>query len=327
MGGQVGRHVAEQHHAGRLARNRAPELSPSGNKTVQKTVAAQTAKSLVISASDDAILRSVYHYHFLTALEICRLFYDPDSLKFVRGKLKRLSETGYLHRLLLPTVGLGKPAFVYTLARKGINYLKAAGFDEFERFHPSEQEHAFLFMRHTLAVNDFIIAAECLRDEEPGMVLADFAHERNLKKTPVTVTTYQNEKVGVIPDAWLDFHLRGKLRVSIVLELDRGTVQQKAFMRKLRGLLAYSQGPYQEFWNSDALTIAFATTAGARRCEQMRRWCEAMLKEAHHEDEADIFLFTALNENEVWSPQTLFLSLIWRQPFTKSPIALLGVEK
>jgi hypothetical protein len=57
----------------------------------------------------------------------------------------------------------------------------------------------------------------------------------------------------------------------------------------------------------------------------MRRWCEAMLKEARREEEAEIFLFTHLVENEVWSPQKLFLSPIWQQPFTKTPVALLGV--
>ena len=287
---------------------------------------ASTARSSLISASDDAIICSVYRYHFLTAIQVCRLFYDPDSLKFVRSKLKRLTDLGYLHRLLLPTVSLGKPAFIYTLGRKGINYLRSAGFEDFHRFRPSgQEEHSYFFLRHTLAVNDFLIAAECLRDSVPGVVLADFAHERDLKKTPVVVKTKADEKVGVIPDAWLDFHLDGKLRVSVILELDRGTVQQKPFARKLRGLLAYSQGPYQEFFGSDALTIAFACTAGPHRCEQMRRWCEDVLKETKSEQDSEIFLFTSLEEDQEWDPKTLFLDPIWHQPFSKTPVALLGV--
>jgi len=280
-----------------------------------------------ISAGDDTLLRAVYGYHFLTVEQATRLLYSRGSLVYVRSKLRALATDGYLQWLRLPTSGQGNTPHIYTLARKGIRYLEGAGFSDFARFRPSEQqEHSYFFLKHTLRVNDVLIAGALLGELVPGITLAEMRHERLLRRTPVYVEVMhgqKKERIGVVPDGWMDFHLHGADRMSIVLELDRGTVEERAFKHKLRGLLAYANGPYQEFFASESITIAFATTAGELRLRRMRVWCEQTLEEMGQKQQAELLLLTSLPEGEL-DPRRLFLSPVWEEPFGTTPVALLS---
>ncbi len=89
--------------------------------------------------------------------------------------------------------------------------------------------------------------------------------------------------------------------------------------RKLRALLAA--------YGKDGYTIAFATTGGVRRAEALRTWCEQVLKDAHQEAMADLFLFTALptpsKDTAPLPPKTLFFATIWSVPFADSLVPLI----
>lgn len=267
-------------------------------------------------------MRAVARFHFLTAEQLTCLFYRPASLAYVREKLRRLTQAGALLRLRLPQRSAGNPPFVYTLARGGLRFLAHSGDPSPVRFRPAEhREHAYLLLSHTLAVNDVLIAATRASQEAPEIVLVDLQHERDLRHTPTRVTTAQGEHMSVVPDAWLDLHVGGKQRMCLVLELDRGTIEQRAMKRKLRGLLAYAGGPYQEEFGTSSLTILLATTAGKRRERQLRQWCEQILAQQRLQAEADLFLITDLPPGAI-SPTTFFRSPIWWQPFGQSPQAL-----
>jgi len=276
----------------------------------------------LLGERDEALVRAVALFHFLTAEQLTRLFYRPTSLEYVRAKLRRLTQAGYLLRLRLPRTTAGNPPFVYRLARGGLTFLAQSGDPTQVRFRPSEhQEHAYLFLAHTLAVNDVLIAATLASQELPQVILADVQHERDLRHTPVRVKTPQGESMGIVPDAWLDVHLWGKERMCLVLELDRGTIEQRAFTHKLRGLLAYAGGPYQEQFETASLTILIATTAGELRARKLVQWCERVLRQQHLEAEADLFLITALDPGAI-TPTRFFLSPIWQQPFEQTPRCL-----
>jgi hypothetical protein len=281
-------------------------------------------KALSLSGVEDALVRAVYDFHFLTAEQVTHLMYSQGSVWYVRLLLRGLYMRGYLHRLRLPSAAPGNTAFVYTLGRRGISYLTGAGIADFHRFRPSEQdEHSYLFLTHTLCLNDCLVAARLLELEEPAVQLVDFVHERTLKRTPVRVTTHRSEHIAVIPDAWLDFHVgHGSHQMAVVFELDRGTVDKKAMKKNLRGLVAYARGPYQASFKTDSLSIALATTAGPHRVELLKNWLEQVLEEATAQSMAGFFLVTALPPGPP-SPRELFLSPVWSVPFSPSPVALL----
>lgn len=282
-----------------------------------------------LSARDEAMLQAIARLQFVTSRQIVRLFYQPGSLEYVRGRLKHLADRQYLLRLRLPSSGPGNTAWVYAVAGKGWRYLRASnalsGNEEAPlRFRPTEQhEHSWLFLTHSLAVTDILVAALCLPEIQPTLLLRELCHERVLRRQPpVKVQTLRGETVGIIPDGFLDFILDGEVRMSILLELDRGTMAREAMQRKFRGLLAYADGPYQTVFRSTSLTFAVATTAGLARCEQLRTWCARVLQEVpdatHRQAYADLFLFTALPQTVPGSgaldPEALFLRPVWTQP-------------
>src|SRR5947208_11058150 len=117
-------------------------------------------KPFVVTASHNGVLQAVYKYQLLTSAQLVRACgYSPNSLARVQRLTKQLGDTEYLLSLPVPVVR-GKAPFVYTLARKGLNYLKSAGFDVRDYFRPSkEQEKSYLFLRHTLYHNDLLIEA------------------------------------------------------------------------------------------------------------------------------------------------------------------------
>lgn len=277
-----------------------------------------------LSPQDALILRNLARFHYLVARQVCRLLYSPSSITYVQTRLKLLTEEGFCQRIWLPKrARYGSAPAVYTLARRGINYMAAAGVDVIRRYHPAEQEaRSFLFLNHTIALNDFLISAELLGRWAPEFKLARLLHERELKRKPVYVSSDQGRRVPVIPDAWLDFRIQDSFQVCMAVEIDRGTEEQKRWREKVARLLLYADGPYQEAFGTRSLTFAVATTAGYWRLMELMAWTRAELEARREQSQADLFLFAHIEPDTI-DPERVFLSPIWRQPFNEEPIALL----
>ena len=284
-------------------------------------------RAQAVGPTEDAILRAVLRFHYLSSQQVCRLLYSPGSLTYVQSKLKRLTDAGFCQRVFLPrTTQRGSAPSVYTLNRKGLNYLKSLGLETAERFRASEQrEHSYLFLAHTLSLNDFLISAELISRGKSRIALQRFIHERELKRAPVHLDTSDDQRITVIPDAWLDLRIDGAYQVCLVVELDRGTEEQKAWRRKVRGLLAYSRGPYQEAFHTKSLTFAVLTTAGDKRLLDLIRWTEHELAAMKEERQgSDLFILTTLSPDTA-AARDIFFAPRWYQPFGARPIALLDL--
>src|SRR2546421_8587715 len=129
----------------------------------------------VVTASHNAVLEAVYRYQLLTSVQLLRACgYSQNSLERVQRLTKQLVDNEYLLALPRPVVR-GKAPLVYTLARKGLNYLKSAGFDVRDYFRPAkEQEKSYLFLQHTLSLNDVLIAAANVHKNTPDYSLSSF---------------------------------------------------------------------------------------------------------------------------------------------------------
>src|SRR5271165_3432820 len=92
------------------------------------------------------LIEGLYTYHFLTAEQVCRLYYAPGTITTVKARLRLLEENGYALSLNLPTTH-GNSPHVYTLDRKGLNYLRDAGYEVKRYFRPpQEKEKNYLFL-------------------------------------------------------------------------------------------------------------------------------------------------------------------------------------
>lgn len=289
-------------------------------------------KALIITRVYDLLLQTVYQYRFLTSLQATTLLYQPGMLTTVRARLKTLADYQYLLSLQLPTTR-GQSPLVYTLARRGITYLAAQGMQVRERFRPVEdQEKSYAFLSHALKINDVLIAAAKLPTVNPAIQIAQIRHEHDLKHTPIIVPPGSAKTGGgrsktIIPDAWLDIRIalgnKKTRRFTLWLELDRGTIEAKQFKRKVQAIATIMQaGVYETVFQAKVAQVAFVTTAGKKRMEQMRTWtreaCSSSLELAK-----TLFRFTALPE--VIDPLVVFCTPVWYTAFAeREPVALLG---
>jgi hypothetical protein len=229
------------------------------------------------------------------------------------------------------TSGKGKAPFVYTLSSQSQKYLKDLGIDVDLRFRPEEEIlRSNQHLLHTLAINDFLISAKLLTKAVPAISLAEMRHERILKREPDRVSVVRadgaTELVSVIPDSWLDIRVQppGQERPSqycVALERDRGTTEQKAFRQRIRARVAWRQEAYQKHFGTRSLTIAYVVSPPGKRLDDVRAWTEAELDSLGKKFSEPI-LFTDIDP-ATSSPEELFLSRLWYEPFRRNPVALI----
>jgi len=285
------------------------------------------------TASHSAVLQAVCKYHLLTNIQIrVACGYKPNSLHLVQQLTKQLVDNEYLLSFPRPTIS-GTSQLIYALARRGRNYLKSAGVDVRDYFRPSqEQEKSYLFLAHTLAVNDVLIAASRLHKHTSSYSLSQFIHDRVLKQTPYKVMTTggnKTEAVTVVPDAYMLFVKQkesGKEKqIPVLLELDRSTVEQKPFRRNLRARIQFikTEG-YKSYLETTTVMFAYAAAEGGeKRLDAMRNWARKEMADTQEKGWlSDLFLFTCLIQPI--DPVSLFLEPRWYTPFDDTPLSLLA---
>lgn len=280
-----------------------------------------------ITPAKRALLTVLARYHYLTARQATRLLYAATSLTRAQMFLKELTDDGYCQRLFLPRPSPhGRLPAVYTIGRLGRAHLAALGVDVPARLRPSEErKHAYLFLDHTLAVNDALIAAALLSRTIPAITIHQMRHERDLRRTPIAVTTLDGGRAGVIPDGWLDLRVAmpdGLYRSCIALEIDMGTAGSVAVRSKIAHWVAATGGPYQSVFGTDLLTVAIVATLDEGRAEQLLRWIAAELAALHRADAADLFLVTSV-DTAAADPATVYCSPVWRRCDRETPVPLI----
>ena len=270
--------------------------------------------TLAITPAHETILKSVYTYYYLTAKQVCRLHYSPGSFTRAERLLKELRDNEYLQWDFLPVkrrVG-SSPAY-YMLAKRGVAYLRSLGFDVSILPYPSEKkELKSLFLPHTMAVNDFLIASTLVAQVIPHIRLFQMKHELLLKRTM---------KGRVIPDGWLDFRINENEQVCFWLEMDRATQDGKIIKQKIQAMVLFAKDTYQQVFHTPSLTIVFATIGETGRLHNLIKWTEQVLADLHETQEADLFRFAAIPEGEL-DPAWLFFTPIWSRPFDTTPLPL-----
>lgn len=287
----------------------------------------KSAQSGEVTPAKRTILVVLARYHYLTARQCTRLLYAATSLTRVQMLLKELADDGYCQRLFLPRPSPhGRVPAVYTLGRAGRVHLATLGIDVPARLRPSEEtKHAYLFLDHTLAVNDALISMALLARRVPAITIRQMRHERDLRRTPIAVVTPDGKRASVIPDGWLDLRVAmpdGLYRSCIALEVDRGTTEQRAFRRKVARWVAATGGPYQSVFGTDLLTVAIVATPGEGRAEQLLRWIAAELTALHRADAADLFRVTSVDAAAV-DPATVYCGPVWCRCDRETPVPLI----
>jgi hypothetical protein len=288
-----------------------------------------------ITEVDERVLCALARFHYLTAAQANRLLYpnNSDQNRYVQRLFKRLVDAGYVLRLrALPPPLIGRESHVFTLARNGREYVHGMGVSVEPYFRPSEEKRVAEnspFMLHRLAAIDVMIAADRLCRDISQISCWQMLSERELKRSALRVqvpptprsTGNRPRKVAVIPDAFFQLSVNDSPPVSISLELDRATEDQKVWREKVAAYAVWAIGPYQEAFETDNLTIAVACPTERRRTVLME-WTMKELKSRGLEEYAQLFLFTATSPVEA-SPTRFFFSKVWRQADSHLPVRLI----
>jgi len=243
-----------------------------------------------------AVLEDVAFFRFLTCKQLARLRH-PKSLSYAQEKLRALERAKYLRREPLdrPRTNPGaKTEDVYALAAKGVHVLAAAGVPA--RTEP-QREHSYLFLRHTLGVNDVFLAALCVA-RDGVLSVEGQVHEKGIKEHPLYVQD-GGHKLAVTPDGYLQL-VYGPETYHVVLEYDRGTEEDGAVWKEKirRMVLLHTQYLVPKFRGS---VIVMATAVvprdgkSERRLETLLRWTGEELLRLGRMDLVDLFHFSALD--------------------------------
>jgi hypothetical protein len=271
-------------------------------------------------------------FGYLTAEQLRKgAEYQPTSIGFVRQKLNSLVAAGFV--LALPGRFVTQPR-VYTLTGTGYTYAAALGVQTTKRVRPAEERDKArnrLFIEHTLAVSDVLIAAWRLAQTVPGIVLTRLHTERELqRKIYVDIP----ERICIEPDAscqftitktfgqqpltWLDF---------FHIEVYRHVPGETRYKQKIHGYVtSVATGQHEVLFHTPALSIA-VFCATDYQATTLKRWTEEALTQMHQPEEGVRFFFGRI-DTAAATPEEMFLSPVWEQAFgtVKTPLLVLEEE-
>ena len=283
--------------------------------------------AVLLSEREEDLLQAVFSFRFLTVKQVARLLFSASSKNYAGEYLKRLVDNNFLTRFPLPSSEKGNREYLYTLSRPGVKYVAGLGRDVSTWAKRTLIISSYQSLHHSLLVNDVLIAGRLLEKQHPDITLHTFMHEWYLKHTPLMVSV-GDRRVGVVPDGFLDFRLQVRgttYQTAVWLEVDNGTEDSKYIKQKIRVLYeVVTNKVYRDFFHTESMTLAFATTAGDKRRGLLRSWVEEELASLGARSLAEVFLFTCLSPAP--DPVALFLSPCWVMPYQKQPLALLDVS-
>jgi hypothetical protein len=308
-------------------------------------VAAKVTKTpVVISRSEEEILKAVHFYRYMTALDVAHLLYSPSTLRRVREALARLcggadfQSNQYLYRFRMPSVEKGNPERIYTLGMRGREFLvQELGIPVDWHVRPEKGIHlGFSQLMHNLVLTRILVAARSWSVVTADFRLTDTRICYEMGSNPISIdvdTEGKREKVSVIPDAWLLFEklTKGVMEYvsPVLLEIDRGTMYRQRFKRHVLSRIEFvASGDYRRVFGQEAVVIAYATTGATGEMQEGRRralcrWTMEALKDSSRESWAEVFRFCSLSYGDIYE-RDFFQQLAWYMPDWEKAVGLFG---
>lgn len=277
-----------------------------------------------LSGPQTRVLAALARHYMLSNDHIRRVLqYSPASAKYIIKLTHSLHQERYVFRDKQPSkTPMGIPYF-YLLSGRGQDYLDARGILSLHtvRDRNGERDLSRGYIDHTWAIADISVAAE-LAAGTGKVAISRQLHERELKHLAAKVK-YKGEEIYVSPDLWIEFDFPDGTQSAVSFEVDMGTEHVSRWRQKVRGILSWTEGPYQKLFETQSLTVAVWANS-PHRALQLRHWTELELKAQDKKSSAPLFLFTAQNPND--NPEYFYFGSHWRHPFDETLRPLLEVE-
>jgi hypothetical protein len=282
----------------------------------------QTAKRNIISHLSD--------FHYLTVSQLLTLEECKEtSRSYIYKQVNELVAADLI--MSLPRQVVTQPR-LYTLTSKGRKAASFLGKTPDTRFRPGEEKERGengVFVAHTIAVTDVLIAGRLLAKRVPAIRLNRILTERELKRTiyvPLPGEATTKRKICIEPDGALDFVIQDTWQDFLYLEVYRHHLNETRFQHKIQGYVtAAVSGLHERLFATSAMSVAIIATTKTLK-ETLKHWAEEALMGMQRPDAGDRFFFCSLDTTAT-SPEELFLSPLWEQAYSTTKIPLLTLEE
>ena len=217
---------------------------------------------------DIQILDALSSYRLLTTSQLARLFFTTK--KRAERRLRQLYDAELVERIFRPVVR-GSAEILYTLDKEGVNILvQERGTDRAEAHTARTRAQSLkpFFLDHFIEVNQFRLSVTLAAPaHNAALIFWKYEHElqnKNKKGVLISdrVTDPENpsQKIPVTPDGFFGLETsRGN--TYFFVEIDRGTMDNQRFKRKMRGYARYwADNVFQEKWGYKNFRVLTATT-------------------------------------------------------------------
>jgi hypothetical protein len=200
----------------------------------------------------------------------------------------------------------------------------------YARFRPGEEKERGengVFVAHTIAVTDVLIAGRLLAKTHPSIRLNRMLTERELKRTIYVPALGQTgeRRIYIEPDGALDFVIQDTWNDFLYLEIYRHHLNETRYQHKIQGYVtALVSGLHERLFATPAMSVAIIATT-KKLTETLKQWAEEALLAMQRQDAEDRFFFCSLDPATV-SPEELFLSPVWEHAFSTDKTPLLVLE-
>jgi len=265
-----------------------------------------------IQQRDVEILEAIYDYRFLATSQIASLLFNTK--KRAERRLRKLYDAELVDRIFRPVI-VGSAEIIYVLDKPGVDILSGETGIDREEINDIRRKATKLkpfFLDHFIGINQFRVALT-VASKSNNCNLLFWKYENELKNKneqglliadKVKDPENPGQKIPVSPDAFFGLETP-KGRTYFFLEVDRATMSNTRFKRKMTGYARYwLDGVYQEKWGYKTFRVLTTTTTNRlpNLLETTSQIAEKQL--------LPVFYFT---DRKDITPEKLFCE-IWKAP-------------
>jgi len=248
----------------------------------------------------------------LTTSQLAQLFFK--SKKRAEQRLRQLYDAKLVERIFRPVV-VGSAEAIYILDTNGVNVLtQELGIDRGEINNARLKAKTLkpFFLNHFIEVNQFRLSMTLAAPaHDCELLFWKYEHElQNRTDKGVLISDRvvdpenPTEKIPVTPDGFFGLQTP-KGRGYCFVEVDRGTMDNPRFKRKMRGYARYwLDGVYREKWGYRAFRVLTATT---------KRRVPNLIKTTNQLSEKQLLPIFYFIDLENITPASIF-SEVWHVP-------------
>lgn len=247
---------------------------------------------------DREVVRLIYQYRILSQRQIETLLNRSQST--VQRRLARLYDHQYLERIEVSIHPKGSSPLFYILDQRGREVMRRLGVEDFTGQPKKDVKETFI--EHTLAINDFRIAAS-LACQANAWEMVRWITENEVK-AQIDRVHVEGKQKPVVPDSFFNVYVPDKGDAYFFLELDRGSETLERFRTKIAAYVAYYKtGAYTRRYNAKGFRVlTVVDNVGELRLRNLVNETQKI------ENIGRRFWFAHLEEI---TPETIFTHPIW----------------